>query len=462
MAVNKKARPSVKTLLSLTVVALATLAGPAGQPGRAAAQAGPIVLDGNAGSGEWDAAWQVATDPLDVFITSTGVHPHQAPTFARSGYDAISLWAYYDVAGETWYFRLDVDGRAGDSDSQIGTAGNLGVGTHGNDAGPLVEVPFIDGDGLGTSESYRLGFQYTGGRSATTVIGPGATLLPGAVIPTTDGLPGTAAYGTSVPGVIEFALDGQTLFPSGGDPESELWLSAQLGDNQDTVSDDSVPLVLLTSLDLTASCSASTAIIGQQVTLPVDYAISGSARLGAHDVVLSVPVPAGTSFVGATHGGTESGGVVTWNLGDLQPGATGQVFLTLQVNDPLSRLPIHSEIACAEGLRDVSTIECAVLAPTPTPTPTPTSTPTPTPTETPPIPPSPPAETATPTPTSTRPLPPTPTSTLPPVVPTLPPPGPPPTPPPVIPEASSLVLLGSAVTGLAGYAALQLRARRRK
>jgi fimbrial isopeptide formation D2 family protein len=34
--------------------------------------------------------------------------------------------------------------------------------------------------------------------------------------------------------------------------------------------------------------------------------------------------------------------------------------------------------------------------------------------------------------------------------------------PPVVPEASTLVLLGSAATGLAGYVSLQLRARRRR
>jgi hypothetical protein len=39
---------------------------------------------------------------------------------------------------------------------------------------------------------------------------------------------------------------------------------------------------------------------------------------------------------------------------------------------------------------------------------------------------------------------------------------PPPPPPPVIPEASTLLLMGGALSGLAGYAGLQLRARRRK
>jgi hypothetical protein len=39
-------------------------------------------------------------------------------------------------------------------------------------------------------------------------------------------------------------------------------------------------------------------------------------------------------------------------------------------------------------------------------------------------------------------------------------PTPGPEPPPVVPEASSLLLLGSALSGLAAYAGLQIRARR--
>jgi hypothetical protein len=60
-----------------------------------------------------------------------------------------------------------------------------------------------------------------------------------------------------------------------------------------------------------------------------------------------------------------------------------------------------------------------------------------------------PTHTLTPTPTST--LTPTPTGTAPPTP-----------PPPVVPEASTLVLLGSSTAALAGYAALQIRARRHR
>ena len=89
--------------------------------------------------------------------------------------------------------------------------------------------------------------------------------------------------------------------------------------------------------------------------------------------------------------------------------------------------------------------------PTPTPSATPTATPTPTPTPT-------TTATLTPTPTTTPTETPTPSAT-----PTAspPPPTPPPPPPPVVPEASSLVLLGSAAAGLAAYGVLQVRARRK-
>jgi hypothetical protein len=74
--------------------------------------------------------------------------------------------------------------------------------------------------------------------------------------------------------------------------------------------------------------------------------------------------------------------------------------------------------------------------------------PPPTPTEPPPTPTEPPPTPTEPPPTPTEP-PPTPTP-------------PPPPPPPVVPEASTLLLLGTSATTLAGYAALQWRARRRR
>ena len=53
-------------------------------------------------------------------------------------------------------------------------------------------------------------------------------------------------------------------------------------------------------------------------------------------VTITDTVPANTTFVSATGGGTESGGVVTWNIGTLQAGAAQQcVNMTVLVDTPL-------------------------------------------------------------------------------------------------------------------------------
>ncbi len=358
---------------------------------------GPIVLDGVAGAGEWDPTWQVATDPLDVLLTDTGLHPHESPTFARTGYDAIAMWAHYQNSDNRWYFRLDVDGRAGDSDSATGTASNLGVGTHGTDNGPLVVSPFFDGNGLSDSESYKLGFQCAQGASgATANLGPGGSILPG-VVSSTTGLTGQGVYSTTVPGVIEFAFDRATLFPAGS-VCPQLWLSAQVGDNNDRVSDDQIAATLVAALDLSSTCPDAPLVSGEEATFPLAYYIPPDAVLGVTGAVLSVPVPAGATFVSASGGGTESGGVITWQLGDLGPGDGGQVSFTLRPGTGQTAITIVSELTSAEGLRDQSLSECPLLV----------------------------------------------SNSL-----------------PVVPEPSTWLLTLTGLGGLAGYAALQWRARRR-
>jgi len=334
-----------------SVVLVALLAG------QVLAQGGPIVLDGV--GDDWDPAWQVATDGLDVFLTDTGVHPHQeVDTWARSGYDAIGLWAHFQATDARWYFRIDVDGRAGDSDSAVGAPGNPGFAMHGNDGGPLVDPPFVDGDGLGTSEAYKLGFQFvSGGSGETAELGPGTGILPGVLSPTTFGLAGQGIYSTTVPGVIEFAIDRAVLFPAGS-AYRQLWMSAQVGDNNDRVSDDQVAATLVVAQDLVARCPQAPAVLGSEATFPLYYSVPQAARQGITDVILTARVPAGTDFVSAGHGGTESNGVITWNLGDLAPGDAGTVLFTVFLENPTDPMIINSEMSSAEGLRQQAANEC--------------------------------------------------------------------------------------------------------
>ncbi|MEJ2211167.1 MAG: PEP-CTERM sorting domain-containing protein [Anaerolineae bacterium] len=394
------------------------------------AQGNPLVLDGV--GDDWDPNWRLKPDPLDVFLTDSGNHPHDPPIYARSGYDAIALWGHYQSADDRWYFRIDVDGRAGDADSQWGTAENLGVGTHGNDQGPLVLPPFVDGDGLGNSEAYKLGFQCAADAAGQTAeISNDPTILPGVVAATTAGLDGLGVYSTTVPGVVEFSFDRLTLFPAGSTCP-EFWLSAQIGDNNDRVSDDQVTAILVIALDLLAQCPEAPAVAGDQATFVLDYAIPGDAQQGATGVVLTVGVPAGTKFISASDGGTEAGGFITWDLGNLPPGTAGQVTFTVSVASNVTEITLDSEISSGEGLRYLSSDVCPVLQPTRTPPPKPTATRRP-----------PPGTPMTPPPAGPTVQPPSDTT-------------------PLVPEPSTVTLLLAGLGTLAGYAGLQWRARRRQ
>jgi uncharacterized repeat protein (TIGR01451 family) len=64
------------------------------------------------------------------------------------------------------------------------------------------------------------------------------------------------------------------------------------------------------------------------VVFTLAYTNTGNAT--ATGVVLSDPIPTGFSFVSATGGGTNNSGTVTWNLPDLDAGASGSVQLTLK------------------------------------------------------------------------------------------------------------------------------------
>ena len=73
-----------------------------------------------------------------------------------------------------------------------------------------------------------------------------------------------------------------------------------------------------------------TATTGSNITYTITYGNTGGAA--ANGVVIRDPVPAGTTFVSATAGGTNVAGVVTWNIGTVNSGVTGQtVSFTVNV-----------------------------------------------------------------------------------------------------------------------------------
>ncbi len=73
-------------------------------------------------------------------------------------------------------------------------------------------------------------------------------------------------------------------------------------------------------------------IAGEKLVYEVIYGNTGSDA--ADDTVLSFPVPVGSSFLSATGSGVHAGGMVTWDLGSLAPGAGGHERVTVVVGSP--------------------------------------------------------------------------------------------------------------------------------
>lgn len=70
-------------------------------------------------------------------------------------------------------------------------------------------------------------------------------------------------------------------------------------------------------------------VAGSNILYTISYSNTGTA--GATGVVITDTVPVNTTFVSATNGGIQSGGVVTWTVGPVNAGAAGTVSMTVQV-----------------------------------------------------------------------------------------------------------------------------------
>jgi uncharacterized repeat protein (TIGR01451 family) len=91
---------------------------------------------------------------------------------------------------------------------------------------------------------------------------------------------------------------------------------------------------------------------GSNITYTIAYANNGNAS--ATGVVLTDPIPASTTFVSATNGGTFGGGSVSWSLGTLAAGGSGSAQVVVRVTSPLAN---GSTITNSSG-----SIDCAETA----------------------------------------------------------------------------------------------------
>src|SRR5437773_1111005 len=83
------------------------------------------------------------------------------------------------------------------------------------------------------------------------------------------------------------------------------------------------------TLNISKTDAPDPIVAGANITYTISY--SNTGNMTATGVVITDTVPANTSFVSATGGGTLAAGVVTWNIGALAAGASSsvQLFATL-------------------------------------------------------------------------------------------------------------------------------------
>lgn len=87
-------------------------------------------------------------------------------------------------------------------------------------------------------------------------------------------------------------------------------------------------------LELGLVADRNPVVAGQSFTCALSYGLIESS-VGASDVLLRLPVPAGTTFLSATDGGTLVAGAVQWSLGDVNPGSVGTRRATFQASGGL-------------------------------------------------------------------------------------------------------------------------------
>jgi uncharacterized repeat protein (TIGR01451 family) len=116
-----------------------------------------------------------------------------------------------------------------------------------------------------------------------------------------------------------------------------------------------------TVLSLAGSASPTPAAPGSDLTFTFTYG-NASVKI-SENVALSATIPAEATFVSATGGGVVSGGAVTWTIGQLLPGASGQRAMTVRLNSPLPPNTLVSSTAAIvddEGVTSQATVSATV------------------------------------------------------------------------------------------------------
>ena len=93
--------------------------------------------------------------------------------------------------------------------------------------------------------------------------------------------------------------------------------------------DEETPVIASPDLVVTKTDGRDTAEVGETLTYTLSYTNVGNQI--SSGVVLTDTLPTGVEFLAASDGGRYSGSNVTWNLGQLAPGQSGSVTVSVRV-----------------------------------------------------------------------------------------------------------------------------------
>src|SRR5207247_657725 len=194
----------------------------------------------------------------------------------------------------------------------------------------------------GGNLTYTLSYSNTGNANATGVVltdtvpanttfvsaTAGGTLASGVV----TWSPGNLAAGAS--GSVQMVVRVASPLANG----TSITNSTYSIDSNETspVNGAAVSTATLAGPTLSASMTDAPDPVGAGANLTYTIAYTNSGATGATGVVITDTVPANTTFVSATAGGTLASGVVTWSVGNLAAGASGSVQMVVRVASPLA------------------------------------------------------------------------------------------------------------------------------
>lgn len=122
----------------------------------------------------------------------------------------------------------------------------------------------------------------------------------------------------------------------------------------DTTTVTSAPFLVLGKAD-----SPDPVLAGSNITYTITYSNTGTA--GATGVVITDTVPVNTTFVSATSGGIQSGGVVTWTIGPVNAGALATVQMVVQVGAGVANGSTITNATYSMASNELSTINGAAV-----------------------------------------------------------------------------------------------------